>query len=67
MRLYPRFKYQVIPIVIGATGLVTNSLVKNLKTLLQHDKVTKVIMKIQQKALIGSMRVLKSALSMREC
>ena len=26
-RLYPNYSYEVIPIVLGATGLVTNSLV----------------------------------------
>ena len=29
-RLYPDYSYSVIPIVLGATGLVTKSLVKNL-------------------------------------
>ena len=66
LRLYPQYKYEVIPIVIGATGLVTDSLAKNLKIIINCDNdVTQVITKIQRKALIGSMRVLKSALSMR--
>ena len=32
-RIYPEYTYTVVPIVLGATGLVTNSLVQNLRTL----------------------------------
>ena len=52
--------------MIGATGLVTDSLVKHIKAIIHEDKHTnKVIGMMQHKALIGSMRVLKSALSMK--
>ena len=57
---------EVVPLVVGATGLVTDSLVKYLKKIIESDKeVEKVITSMQVKALIGSMRVLKSCLSMR--
>ena len=63
---YPQFKFEIVPLVIGATGLVTNSLTTNLKTLIEQDnKVELAIAKMQRKALVGSMRVLKSALSMK--
>ena len=66
LRHYPRYKYEVVPLVIGATGLVTDSLRNNVKKLLFDDKeVGRTISKMQLKALVGSMRVLKSALSMR--
>ena len=66
LRHYPQFKFEVVPLVIGATGLVTNSLKTNLKILLCRDsEVEQAIVKMQRKALVGSMRVLKSALSMR--
>ena len=29
-RLYPEYNYSVVPVVLGATGLVTKSLMKNL-------------------------------------
>ena len=32
-RLYPEYTFSIIPIVLGAAGLVTNSLLQNLKTL----------------------------------
>ena len=66
LRHYPEFKFNIVPLVVGATGLVTNSLVTNLKTLLSNEAdVERTAAKMQQKALIGSMRILKSALSMR--
>ena len=66
-RLYPDYTYEIIPIVLGATGLITDSLVKSLITILEDKKtVHSVIATMQRKALIGSMRVLKSALSKKE-
>ena len=63
-RLYPDYTYDIIPIVLGVNGLITDSLTSYLKVLLEDAKEVKtVVMKLQKKALIGSMRVLKSALS----
>ena len=64
-RLYPNYSYEVVPIVLGATGLITNSLVKYMTKLSNKDVSLEIIRKLQQKALIGSMRVVKSALSMK--
>ena len=64
-RLYPDYTYQIIPIVLGATGLITNSLKNNLNNLFDKKIVPRLIPKLQQKALIGSMRVVKSAMSMK--
>ena len=66
-RLYPDYSYSVIPIVLGATGLVTKSLTKNLCDIGFNEKKTRrIIPKLQQKTLVGSMRVVKSALSLRK-
>jgi hypothetical protein len=63
-RLYPDYTYVILPIVLGATGLITASLTKYMNFLLESEKLVKVVIpKLQRKALIGSMRVLKSALS----
>ena len=64
-RLYPNYSYEVVPIVLGATGLTTNSLVKYMTKLFNKDMSLEIIRKLQQKTLIGSMRVVKSALSMK--
>ena len=65
-RIYPQYTYTVIPIVLGATGLVTNSLVKNLGSLgFKEEELPKLVQKMQTKALIGSMRVMKSAMTLK--
>ena len=64
-RLYPNYSYEVAPIGLGTTCLITNYLVKYMTKLFIKDVSLEIIRKLQQKALIGSMRVVKSALSMK--
>ena len=66
-RIYPDYTYNIIPIVLGATGLITNTLVSNLQKLkFDKESVSLLIPKLQRKALIGSMRMVKSAMSMKK-
>ena len=66
-RLYPDYSYEVVPIVLGATGLITDSLMNHLATLLENPKeVHSTTATMQRKAMIGSMRVLKSALAKKD-
>ena len=66
-RLYPEYSFSTIPIVLGATGLVTNSLVSCLEELaISKRTAVDLIAKMQEKALIGSMRIVKSALSLKK-
>ena len=67
LRIYPTYNFEVIPIVVGATGLVTDSLVKNIEKALDDEEkdVKEIVTRVQLKALIGSMRILKSALAMK--
>ena len=65
IRLYPQYTYEIIPIVLGATGLVTRSLTEYLKTLgFDKNAIKSLVPKLQLKALTGSMRVMKSAMTM---
>ena len=57
-RLYPEYSFSIVPIVIGATGLVTNTLLSYLKGIGFDKKDMKTLM--QLKALIGSMRIMKT-------
>ena len=63
-RMYEDYTFAVIPIVVGATGYIPKSLVVNLGKCGIKDAV-KVIPKMQQKALYGSMKILKAALKMK--
>ena len=66
-RLYPAYNYSVVPVVLGATGLVTKSLMKNLCDIGFADKTAKrIIPKLQVKTLVGSMRIVKSAMSLKK-
>ena len=66
-RLYPEYSYSIVPVVLGATGLVTKSLVKNLCDIGFEERNTKqLIRKLQHKSLVGSMRIVKSAMSLRK-
>ena len=62
-RLYKDYTFEILPIIIGATGLVTASLVKNLKTL-NIENVKEVTLKCQKSALLGTMKIVKSFMKM---
>ena len=67
IRLYPQYTYEIIPIVLGATGLVTRSLTEYLKTLgFDKNAIKSLVPKLQLKALTGSTRVMKSAMTMKK-
>ena len=66
-RLYPEYHYSVVPVVLGATGLVTKSLMTNLLNIgFTKRTANRIIPKLQLKALVGSMRIVKSALSLKK-
>ena len=67
LRLYPSYEYNIVQIVLGAMGLVTSSLVEPLETLgLIKQYIKGLIPKGQQTALIGSMRIVKSAMTTKK-
>ena len=66
-RMYPEYTYSITPIVVGATGLVTNSLLQNVKDIgFNEHECRRIVSKLQQKALLGSMKVIKSAMCLRK-
>ena len=58
-RVYGDYSFEVVPISVGATGLITTTLAKNLKKIGVKDE-TKLVKRLQQKALIGTMKIVKS-------
>ena len=67
LRLYPNYEIYIVPIVLGATGVVTTSLVTNLGTIgFNVPGIKTLIPKLQQKAMIGSMRIVKAAMTMKK-
>ena len=65
-RLYPNYTFKVVPIVLGATGFVPNSLINNIQDCgFEKEKAVSLIPSLQRKAVRGSMKVLKTALKIK--
>ena len=62
-RLYEQYTFEVLPIVIGATGLVTKRTFEVLE-LLNVRNVEDTILKCQRGALLGTMKIVKSFMKM---
>ena len=63
-RLYPNFSFEIVPIVLGATGLVTSDLRKNIEKL-GIANINDTLAKCQQMALLGTMKIVKSVMRMK--
>ena len=65
-RLYPQYKYEIVPIVIGSTGYVSNNLQKYIEQCgFDKKKATSIIPMLQRKALRGSLKVVKTAMKLK--
>ena len=62
-RLYPEYDFEVLPIVIGATGLITKKMIDVFKVLDIKD-VEGTALKCQKYALTGTMKIVKSFMQM---
>ena len=62
-RIYSDYDFEVIPIVIGAAGLITKH-VHQILTKLKIDNIEECILKCQSNALIGTMNIVKSFMKM---
>ena len=62
-RLYQDYTFEVIPIVLGATGAITKHLKSNLEKI-GIGNITYVIRKCQMKAVLGTMKVVKSVMKL---
>ena len=63
-KIYPEYSYEVIPIAIGATGLVMKKLSIDLEKIgIEKSKITKLVVLTQKSALFGSVKIVKSAMN----
>ena len=64
-QMYPGFKYQVAPIILGALDTVPNRLKEELLKLnIAEDQVRNVIKRLQKTAIIGSIKIMKTFMKM---
>ena len=61
--MYPEHDFEVLPIVIGATGLITIKMIDVFKVLDIKD-VEGTALKCQKYALTGTMKIVKSFMQM---
>ena len=63
-KLHPEFTFEVIPVAIGATGLVTKQLSTDLEKIgIERSRTGKSIVLAQKAALFGSVKIIKSAMN----
>ena len=62
-RLYDNYTFEVIPIVVGATGLITSHICDALKKIGMKN-VTEVIKQCQKSALLGTLKIVKCFMKM---
>ena len=62
-RIYPGYRFEIVPIVIGALGAVPQSLNMSLRKLnIEEKRIRPVTRRIQKASLIGSMKIVKTFL-----
>ena len=66
-RLYPTFEFEAVPVVLGATGLVTGSIKEQLgKIGFKERKSRHMVQLLQERALIGTIKIVKSAMALKK-
>ena len=60
-RIYPKYKYTIVSIIVGALGTIPKKLKENLqKTGIKTEKIPTVTKEIQKLALLGTLKVCKN-------
>ena len=62
--LYPRYTFEILPIVLGATGLITTELAINLQKL-KIKNIEETADRCKRMALIGTMKIVKSVMNVK--
>ena len=64
-QMYRDYTYKIIPVVIGTSGTVSLSLKEHLTTVGITSDVTKFVHRLQNAAIVGSVKTVKTVLQMR--
>ena len=62
-RLYDDYDFEIVPVVLGATGLITTHLGKALKKI-GVENIPEVTAQCQKAALLGTLKIVKSFMKM---
>ena len=66
-RTYREYRFEIIPVIIGALGTVNNKLTRSLIQLdVKKENINRTIKKIQQRCLIGSLKIVRTFMNVKE-
>ena len=66
-RLYPTYEFEAVSVVLGATGLVTHSLKDQISKIgFKNDEVRSLVARLQEKALLGTIKIVKAAMALKK-
>ena len=65
-RMYRDYKFKIIPVIIGALGTITNELKKSVRNINGTSDENKIIKHMQKTAMIGSLKITKTVMKMKE-
>ena len=66
-RTYREYRFEIIPVIIGALGTVNNKLTRSIVQLdVKKENVNRTIKKIQQRCLIGSLKIVRTFMNVKE-
>ena len=63
-QMYRDYTYKIIPVVIGTSGTVSLSLKEHLKAVVITSDITKFVRRLQNAAIVGSVKTVKTLLKM---
>ena len=67
-RLYPKYTYNIKPIVLGSTGFIPKSLQNHLLNCgIKEERIGSIIRKLHWNALQGSVKIAKTVMNLKSC
>ena len=66
-RTYREYRFEIIPVIIGALGTINNKLTRSLEQLdVEKENINRTIKKMQQRCLIGSLKIVRTFMNIKE-
>ena len=59
-RIYADYSFEIVPISVGATGLIRKKLLSTNLEKIGMEEIPKIIKQLQRKALLGTLKIVKS-------
>ena len=64
-RIYKHYKFEIVPIVVGALGAIPNNLLENLRSLsITGKRLKRTLRRLQKASLTGTLKTCKTFMKM---